>query len=354
MVGTRPQFIKLAPLSKELRKKGREVIVDTGQHYDDNLASSFLKEFGIPEPDYSLGVRSWSHSKQTGKILIKVEEVLLEERPDFVIVFGDTNSTLGGALAASKLRIPVGHVEAGLRSRDMTMPEEVNRVVTDHISQVLFCPTKVSKENLRNEGICRNVHLVGDVMVDALVQSKNAAARHSQVLKTFGLARGEYQLLTVHRPANTDIRKNLKGILEAVSSSGVMTIFPMHPRTARRIREYEMKRYLSGCVRAIAPQNHMDTVTLVGNAKRVLTDSGGLQKEAYLLGTPCITLRETTEWKETVEAKWNVLVGADTRRISEAISRLVPPPSRPNVFGRPGAGMRIAAIVDRFVKHSRL
>lgn len=351
IVGARPQFIKLAPLSRELRKKHREVLIDTGQHYDEELAGVFFSEFRIPKPDHSLGIGSAGHGEQTGKMLIALEKVLVSERPALAIVFGDTNSTLAGALAAAKLNIPVAHVEAGLRSYDRTMPEEVNRVLADHLSSLLFCPTELAKANLKKEGIVKGVHVVGDVMVDALEESRKAAEKHSRILDQLGLRKGEYQFMTVHRPANTDNKKNLESILDAVGASGVRTVFAAHPRTTKCLDEHGLRDRIPGNIEVIKPVGHMDAVWLVANAARVLTDSGGLQKEAYLLGVPCITLRDTTEWVETVEAGWNVLVGTDPAKIRHAIAAFRPPSYRRKIFGPPGASARISAIIDDYLAH---
>ena len=349
IVGARPQFIKLAPLSREIRKRHREVLIDTGQHYDEEMAGIFFSEFRIPKPDHSLGIGSADHGEQTGRMLIGLEKVLKAEEPALAIVFGDTNSTLAGALAAAKLNIPVAHVEAGLRSYDTTMPEELNRVLTDHVSKLLFCPTEVSKENLKREGITKGVHVVGDVMVDALEESRKAAEKHSKILEQLDLKKGEYQLMTVHRPSNTDFKVNLEGILKAVGDSGVRTVFPAHPRTVKCLKEHGLDGSVPENIMVVKPVGHMDAVWLVANSARVLTDSGGLQKEAYLLGVPCITLRDTTEWVETVNAKWNVLVGADPRRIREAIAGFSPPSYRPKIFGPAGASARIAEAIDSFL-----
>jgi UDP-N-acetylglucosamine 2-epimerase (non-hydrolysing) len=349
IVGARPQFIKLAPLSREIRKKHREVLIDTGQHYDADMAGNFFSEFKIPKPDHSLGIGSGEHGAQTGKMLIELERVLVSEQPSLAVVFGDTNSTLAGALASAKLNIPVAHVEAGLRSYDRTMPEEVNRVLADHISTLLFCPTDVSKNNLKHEGITEGVHVVGDVMVDSLEESREAAQKRSKILQQLKLKKGEYQFMTVHRPANTDVRKNLEGIIKAVGDSGITTVFSIHPRTSNFLEAYGLDKALPKNIIQTKPLGHMDAVWLQSNAARVLTDSGGLQKEAYLLGVPCITLRDTTEWVETINAKWNVLVGADPKRILHAIKTFSPPDYRPKVFGPRGASERIAKIIDGFL-----
>jgi len=352
IVGARPQFIKLAPFSREIRKKHREVLIDTGQHYDDDMAGNFYSEFRIPKPDHSLGVGSADHGEQTGRMLIAVEKVLVSEQPALAVVFGDTNSTLAGALAAAKLGIPVAHVEAGLRSYDTSMPEEQNRVLTDHLSRLLFCPTDAAKDNLKREGITKGVHVVGDVMVDALEESRLAAEKRSRILEDLKLKKKSYQLLTVHRQSNTDVKENLLGILAAVGESKVPTVFPVHPRTASCLSEYGFDRMMPRNIITTRPLSHMDTIHLVANSLRVLTDSGGLQKEAYILGVPCITLRDTTEWTETVSVGWNVLVGADPKKMTQAVLEHSPPNYRPRVFGPPGASERIAKIIDSFLDTS--
>ncbi|OGS43145.1 MAG: UDP-N-acetylglucosamine 2-epimerase [Euryarchaeota archaeon RBG_13_57_23] len=351
IVGARPQFIKLAPFSREIRKKHREILIDTGQHYDAEMAGDFFSEFKIPKPDHALGIGSAGHGEQTGRMLIELEKVLMSEQPALAVVFGDTNSTLAGALAASKLNIPVAHVEAGLRSYDHTMPEELNRVLTDHVARLLFCPTDVAKDNLKREGITEGVYVVGDVMVDALEESRKAAEKHSDMLEKLGLTKRNYQFMTVHRPANTDIQENLENIVKAVGRSGVQTVFSVHPRTAKRMHEYGLDTRLPDNFVITKPLSHMDTVSLVSNASLVLTDSGGLQKEAYLLGVPCITLRDTTEWIETVNSKWNVLVGSDPKKIHDTIVHLNPPKHRPKIFGLPGASERIAKLIDEYLAH---
>jgi UDP-N-acetylglucosamine 2-epimerase (non-hydrolysing) len=352
IVGARPQFIKLAPFSREIRKKHREVLIDTGQHYDEEMAGIFFSEFKIPKPDHSLGIGSADHGEQTGKMLIAVEKVLLAERPALAVVFGDTNSTLAGALAAAKLGIPVAHIEAGLRSYDRTMPEEMNRVLTDHLAKLLFCPTDVSKENLKREGITEGVHVVGDVMVDALDESRKAAEKHSKILDQLRLKKGGYQFMTVHRPANTDTKVNLESILKAVGDSGVPTVFPAHPRTAKCLTEHGLESSIPENIKIMKPVGHMDAIWLVANSARVLTDSGGLQKEAYLLKVPCITLRDTTEWVETVNVGWNVLVGSDKKKIREAVQSFSPSKYQPRIFGLPGASARIAKLIDTYLASS--
>lgn len=319
IVGARPQFIKCATVSCELRKDHKEILVHTGQHYDPEMSDVFFSELEIPQPDYNLGVGSGSHGWQTAEILMRAEEVLLKEKPDLVIVYGDTNSTLAGALAAAKVHIPVAHVEAGLRSFDRTMPEEINRVVTDHLSDLLFCPTETAMKNLASEGITKGVHLVGDVMADALVYNRGIAQRKSRILETLGLEEKKYCVLTVHRAGNTDNQQNLTSIILAVGESGVLVVFPVHPRTRKYLQEYGLLANLPENIRITEPLGYLDMIRLMESAQKILTDSGGMQKEAYMLGVRCITLRENTEWVETLEGGWNVLVGADPKKIRNAI-----------------------------------
>jgi len=350
IVGARPQFIKLAPLSKEIRKRHQEVLIDTGQHYDEELASNFYSEFQIPKPDYSLGIGSGTHAEQTGKMLIELERVLSQEKPDLAIVFGDTNSTLAGALSASKLGIPIAHVEAGLRSFDRSMPEEINRIVTDHLSSLLFCPNELARQNLAAEGVTEGVSVVGDIMLDALNSSLEAAKKHSKILDTLYLQKKEYQFMTCHRASNTDNEQNLRSIISAIGESGEKTVFPVHPRTMKYLESYGMKDDLPKNLIITKPLSHMDTIWLVANSKRVLTDSGGLQKEAYILGVPCITLRENTEWTDTLRVGWNILVGANKEKILRAIREFVPPAEHPYIFGPPGADVRMVSEIDKFLR----
>lgn len=323
IVGARPQFIKLAPLSAELRKRGiSEIVLHTGQHYDENMNKVFFEELNISEPDYNLGIGSGLHGEQTAKMLIGIEEILLKEKPDLVIVYGDTNSTLAGALAASKLHIPLAHVEAGLRSFNKRMPEEINRIVADHLSDILFCPTKTAVENLRNEGITKGVYLVGDIMFDALMHFEKISQEKSVILERLGIKPKSYYLLTIHRAENTDNLERLKSILLALMKSGKSIIFPIHPRTKNKVREFGLESYLNSNIRVIDPVGYLDMLNLEKNAYAILTDSGGIQKEAFWLKVPCITLREETEWVETVRYGWNTLVGANKDKILEALDNI--------------------------------
>jgi UDP-N-acetylglucosamine 2-epimerase len=324
VVGARPQFIKLAPLSKILRENGiNEIIVHTGQHYDENMNDLFFKELEIPEPDYNLGIGSGNHGEQTGKMLIEIEKIMLKENPDLVIVYGDTNSTLAGALAASKLHIKLAHVEAGLRSFNKRMPEEINRVLTDHVSDILFCPTQTAVENLKNEGITKGVYLVGDVMFDALLHFSKISDTKSNILERLNIKPKEYYLATIHRAENTDNYERLKNILIAFSKMNEIVVFPIHPRTRKMINYYGLGDLLENDnVKVIDPVGYLDMLKLEKNAKAILTDSGGVQKEAFWLKVPCITLRDETEWIETVNLGWNRLVGSDVEKILKAVRDL--------------------------------
>lgn len=347
IVGARPQFIKCAPVSKELRKNNHEILIHTGQHYDYELSKVFFDQLGIPKPDYNLGVGSASHGKQTGMMLVEIEKVLLDEKPDFVLVYGDTNSTLAGALASVKLHIPIGHVEAGLRSFDRSMPEEINRVLTDHASDILFVPTKTAVANLKNEGVCKSVFLVGDVMYDVLKQSITIA-RKSQILETLAIKPKEYFLATIHRPSNTDTIDTLSTILEVLSSADKKVIFPIHPRTKHFIKKHGLERSIVKNVQMIKSVSYFDFLWLEQNAEKILTDSGGIQKESYILKVPCITLRENTEWVETIEDGWNILVGTKKEEILDAIHNFNPTGKQRDLFGTGDASTKIVKIIEDY------
>ena len=329
IVGARPQFIKCAPISRALRAEHEEILVHTGQHYDANMSDVFFTELAIPAPDYNLGIGSGPQGEQTGRMLAEIEIVLQKEQPDMVLVYGDTNSTLAGALAAAKLHIPVAHVEAGLRSFDRSMPEEINRIMTDHISDLLFCPTQTAVDNLTAEGITKGVHLTGDVMVDALLYNMEIAEQSSTVLEDLNLeleqdlVKGEYYVATVHRASNTDTKENLQNIVEAFGEIGHPIVFLAHPRTVKYLKEYGLYDHLSKNIHLTEPLPYLDMLHLMRHAKMILTDSGGVQKEAYILKVPCVTLRENTEWIETLEGGWNVLVGTDKDKIVEAAGDVI-------------------------------
>ncbi len=322
IIGARPQFIKAGLVSKRLREKRvKEIILHTGQHYDFNMSEVFFRELNIPKPDYYLGIGSGTHGEQTGRMLIEVEKALLKENPDLAIVYGDANSTLAGALAASKLHIPLAHVEAGLRSFNKNMPEELNRILTDHISDILFTPTDISVENLRAEGITKGVHKVGDVMFDAALETSKVV-EDKKILKKYDLSQKDFILVTIHRAENTDNYKNMKEILDAISEiakSGIKVFFPLHPRTKRVINEYGIKMG-SGNLTLSEPVSYMEMIALEKNAKVIVTDSGGVQKEGYFFKTPCIIPRNETEWVELVQSGFNVLTGADKQMIIDAVT----------------------------------
>lgn len=321
IVGARPQFIKAAPLWDALRAApGVEpLLVHSGQHFDENMSGVFFRELGLPEPHFNLAIHSGGHGQMTGRMLEAIEGCLQTTRPDALVVFGDTNTTLAGALAAAKLQIPVAHVEAGLRSWNRTMPEELNRVLVDHCSTWLFCPTEQARTNLAAEGITRGVHQVGDIMFDA-VRRFGALARERPIQTRFNLTPGGYQVLTIHRAYNTENPEVLRGILAAVGELGTPVVFPVHPRTRPLL---ERGVCVPANVILCEPLGYLDMLCLTSGARCVLTDSGGLQKEAYFLGVPCVTLRPETEWVETVAAGWNVLAGTASTDITSAVARVL-------------------------------
>ncbi len=343
ILGARPQFIKAAAVSSVFADFFEEIIVHTGQHYDANMSDVFFDELGIPHPKYHLNVGSGSHGAMTGAMLVAIEEVLLEEEPDYVMVYGDTNSTLAGALAASKLLIPVIHVEAGLRSFNMAMPEEQNRILTDHISNLLFVPTQTAIDNLVREGITKGVHNVGDVMFDGILHFSKIAAEKSEILAQLGVSDNAYLLCTIHRAENTNDISRLKGIVKGLNNSKEQIILPLHPRTQKYLNDYEIT--LGENIRVIEPVGYLDMVRLETGAKKIVTDSGGVQKEAFFLGKPCITMRDETEWVETVENGWNVIVGADAEKITQAINSFEPTIERKNYFGNGTAARQMADLI---------
>jgi UDP-GlcNAc3NAcA epimerase len=340
VVGARPQFIKAAPVSRVLRQRNEEFLLHTGQHYDDAMSDLFFRQLGIPAPDRNLDVGSGPHGAQTAAMLAGIEAVATEYRPDGMLVYGDTNSTLAAALAGAKSHIPVAHVEAGLRSHDRRMPEEINRVVADHVSTLLLCPTQTAVTNLAREGVTEGVHLVGDVMLDAFQQHIEIAERTCRILDDLGLKRGGYALLTIHRAENTDQPDRLRSILAGVASSGIPTIFPVHPRT-RGVLDAGVPEN----IRVIDPVGYLEMLQLEANADVIVTDSGGVQKEAYFAGRPCVTARDSTEWTETVEAGWNVLVGSDSAAIAAAMRTFRPATERPPVFGDGHAAERVVEVL---------
>lgn len=348
IVGARPQFIKLPLVSGALRKFAREVLVHTGQHYDANMSEVFFDELGIPKPDYNLGVGSMPREEQIDKMQKEIELVLKKEKADLVLIYGDTNSTLAGAQAAKKLNIPIAHVEAGMRSYNQEMPEEINRVESDKISNLLFCPTKSAVENLSKEGITQGVYWTGDVMYD--IQLKEVEKSQQTILKDLEIEPKSYFLVTVHRQGNTDNRENLTQIIEAFNNIQDKIIFPLHPRTKKYLEEYNLK--LEKNIQVIEPLGYQEMVALEVGAKMILTDSGGVQKEAYLAKIPCVTLRDETEWTETVESGWNKLAGADKDKILNAIKEFEIPSKHPDFLGNGQAFQKIADLIEQYLKNS--
>jgi len=347
LIGARPQFIKEAVVGSELRKAGiDEVLVNTGQHYDANMSDVFIEGLSIKTPDYNLGVGSGSHAYQTATTMLRLEEVVLKEKPDLIMVYGDTNATVAGALVGSKLKLPIAHVEAGLRQHPKDMPEEINRVVTDHISSLLFCPTEKAVDNLEKEGITKGVHFVGDVMYDLFVKMRESLDI-STTLADYSLVRGRYILATLHRDFNTDDRSRLKNILEAMDevSKKIKVVLPIHPRTRKAI---SMNGYedLIKDITILDPLPYSDMMSLLIGSKKVITDSGGLQKEAYFAGVPALVMMPDTGWIELVEADWNVLVDADKDLIVDKAFNHEPPANvSENLYGDARAGEKIADIL---------
>jgi len=339
VVGARPQFIKAAPVSRVLRQDHEEFLLHTGQHYDDAMSDLFFRQLQIPPPDLNLEVGSGGHGVQTGAMLPGIEAVAIERRPDWILVYGDTNSTLAGALVGAKLHVPVAHVEAGLRSHDRRMPEEINRVVADHVSELLLCPTATAVSNLAKEGITRGVFMVGDVMYDAFHQHLEVARKSCGVVAELGLQAKGYVLATVHRAENTDDPKRLDAIVRGITDSGLRVVLPVHPRTRAALAAAGVKPGAN--VTVIDPVGYLEMLALEDGAVAIATDSGGVQKEAYFGGTPCITLRDRTEWTETVEAGWNVLVGTDRAKIAASIREFRPAGDRPALFGDGHAAERV-------------
>lgn len=344
IVGARPEFIQAAPVSRVLRRDHHELLVHTGQHYDYKMSQTFFDELNIPAPDYNLEVGSGSHARQTAEILIRLEDVLVKEKPDLVIVRGDTNSTMAGALAASKLHIPTAHIEAGERSFDRRMPEEINRLVADRLSDICFCASKAAVRHLRQDGIRKRVHWTGDVMLDAMLANRPLARSKSTVLQTLGLKPGSYVLATVHRAANTDSADRLRGIVDALNAAGEAVVFPAHPRTRKALEK--IGALFGPHVYVIDPVGYFDMMMLEENARMITTDSGGVQREAYFLSVPCLTLREETEWVETVEAGWNQLVGVDTEKIVSGLKQFQPPAEHPPIYGDGTASETIGRLLS--------
>lgn len=342
VIGNRPQFIKAAAVSPRLRDAHEEVLVHTGQHFDDALSAVFFAELGVPPPDRELGVALGSNASQTARMLAALEPVIAEVSPDLLLVYGDTNSTLAGALAGAQAGRRVAHVEAGMRSFDRSMPEELNRVLTDHASSLLLCSSEVAVENLRREAAHGAIELVGDVMVDVAMTVQPRARARVDLLEARGVTPGAYALATAHRAGNVDDPVRLEALVELLLAMPMPIVLALHPRTAARLRDRELLDRLEQCAHMILtpPLGYVELTALLCNARAVLTDSGGIQKEAYLAGVPCITLRSATEWVETVEHGWNVLVDLDREAALAALDR-EPPHARPPLYGDGHAGERV-------------
>ena len=363
VVGARPNFIKSAPVLAALKRsrRARTLLVHTGQHYDDEMSRIFFDALSLPTPDVHLRSGSGTHAEQTGRMLMALERVFRARRPELVVVFGDVNSTLAGALAAAKLHIPVAHVEAGLRSFNRRMPEEINRVVVDHLSDLLLCPTRRAVAQLRAEGLTRGVRWVGDPMYEMALKGLRVAERTSRILQRLGLGPGTYCLATLHRAENVDHEPTLRAVLRAFRRSGEPILLPLHPRTKRRMADYGLSARSLGRVRLIPPVSYFDMLMLESRAKAILTDSGGVQKEAFFFRVPCLTLRKETEWVDTVEAGWNRLVGTDPRAIGAALRRQRRRPGpwsmrrggRRHPFGDAHAGEKIARMLLTSSEHLR-
>ncbi|HEV8245775.1 MAG TPA: UDP-N-acetylglucosamine 2-epimerase (non-hydrolyzing) [Polyangiaceae bacterium] len=353
VLGARPQFIKATPVSLALQAHGHEeILVHTGQHYDYQMSKVFFDELPLAEPAVNLGIGGGQHGGQTGRMLIALEEVVLDRKPDIVLVYGDTNSTLAGALVASKLRIVLAHVESGLRSFNRDMPEEINRVLTDHCSDIFFCPTATAVENLAREGITRKVELVGDTMCDAIRLFPPSAERSERLFAAHGVAAKNYVLATIHRPANTDDPRALSEIMGALAALEQRVIFPLHPRTRGKLSDHGIVESTTselGSIRFIDPVGYLDMLALERSASVIVTDSGGIQKEAHIFAVPCVTARDETEWLETLGDGWNVLVGHDAERIKAAVQQGLAKSEQapPACFGDGHAAGRIAVLLGR-------
>jgi UDP-N-acetylglucosamine 2-epimerase len=350
VVGNRPQFIKAAATSRALRGPHQEYIVHTGQHYDDELSKIFFEELGVPAPDRELGIGGGTNSSQTARMLAALEGAITELAPELVLVYGDTNSTLAGALAGAQAATPVAHVEAGMRSFDRRMPEELNRVLTDHASDLLLCSTPTAVANLEREGIGGQIHLVGDVMADVSLAFSAIAEERSRALEEHGLTAGAYLLVTAHRAGNVDDPQRLELLVRLLEALPAPALLPLHPRTRERLESSGKLERLERAanVRLLPPIGYLDFLTLARHARAILTDSGGVQKEAYLLGTPCITLRDTTEWVETIESGWNVLVDLDSGAALDALERPRPAGERSDPYGGGHAAERIRDVLSSY------
>jgi UDP-GlcNAc3NAcA epimerase len=342
VIGNRPQFVKAAAVSDRLRAGAREVLVHTGQHYDDELSRVFFDELELPRPDHHLDLGGGTNTAQTSRMLAALEPLIEAERPDVLLVYGDTNSTLAGALAGAQLGVPVAHVEAGMRSYDRTMPEELNRVLADHASSLLLCSSERAADTLRQERVAGEVVVVGDVMVDVAQMLAPRARERTEALEAAGVEPGEYLVATAHRPGNVDDPERLACLVDVLLAVPGPVVLPLHPRTRARLEAAGLCERLAGGVRLVPPLGYLDFTALLLHSRGVLTDSGGVQKEAYLAGVPCVTLRATTEWTETVDAGWNVLVDLDPAAAVAALERPLPA-ERPPLYGDGRAGERVVA-----------
>ena len=355
IVGARPQFIKAALISAAINREAvsggkiREVLINTGQHYDYNMSRKFFEELNISKPDYNLNVGSAPYASQMAKMMRRIESVLKRERPDAVLVYGDTNSTLAASLAASKLNIPLCHVEAGLRSYDKSMPEEINRLIVDNLSTILFCPTDRAVRNLKKEDIVKDVHAVGDIMYELAMKMEKAASKRSNILKRLKLKPKRYILATIHRQANTDTRSNLCSIVKAFCRITGIIVFPVHPRTQKMLKRFGLWQSLkkSKNIKMIPPVGYIDMICLEKNASKIITDSGGVQKEAYFFKIPCITIRDRTEWTETLNNGWNSIVGTSPDRIVAAVQKNVTGKPYLNYYGNGRTSAKIVNILKR-------
>jgi UDP-GlcNAc3NAcA epimerase len=341
VIGNRPQFVKAAAVSRLLRVEHDELLVHTGQHHDDELSTIFVTELGVPRPERELGIHGGTNTEQTARMLAALGPLIADEQPDLVLVYGDTNSTLAGALAGAQAHVPVAHVEAGMRSFDRAMPEEVNRVLTDHLADLLLCASPTAVVNLERESAAGRVELVGDVMVDVALLFQPRAEADEAPLRDAGVQPGEYVLATAHRAGNVDDPARLRKLVDLLRAVPEPVVLPLHPRTRARLEAAGWLSDLEG-VRLLPPLGYLAFTSLLCHARAVLTDSGGVQKEAYLAGVPCVTMRDTTEWVETVEVGWNVLVDLDAATARAALDR-TPPPERPELYGDGRAGERVVA-----------
>jgi UDP-N-acetylglucosamine 2-epimerase (non-hydrolysing)/UDP-GlcNAc3NAcA epimerase len=347
VIGNRPQFVKAAAVSRLLRERHEELLVHTGQHHDDELSTIFFEELQVPRPERQLHIAGGTNTDQTARMLAELGPLLAAEDPDVVLVYGDTNSTVAGGLAAAQANIPVVHIEAGMRSFDRRMPEELNRVLTDHLSELLLVPSETAQENLERESVAGTVVLVGDVMVDVALLFQPRARADLRPLRDAGVTPGEYIIATAHRAGNVDVPERLRKLVDLLLALDEPVVLPLHPRTGARLDAAGWLDELQAAdhVRLAPPLGYMAFTSLLTNARRVLTDSGGVQKEAYFAGVPCVTMRDTTEWVETVDAGWNVLVDLDRQAALTAL-QAAPPTERPELYGDGRAGERVVAAID--------